>query len=86
METAAATMPTPGIDFSYAIFLQQVGRFEEALDHVERMIDLHIGGCVFLGVDPALKGLCGHPRYEAALKRVGVPLQRTASAAHTAST
>jgi serine/threonine protein kinase len=86
METAAATMPTPGIDFSYAIVLQQVGRFEEALDHVERMIDLHIGGCVFLGVDPALKGLCGHPRYEAALKRVGVPLRRTASAAHTAST
>jgi serine/threonine protein kinase len=86
MKAAAATAPTPGINFSYAIVLQQVGQVEEALDHVERMIDLHIGGCVFLGVDPALKGLCGHPRYEAALKRVGVPLRRTASAAHTAST
>lgn len=86
METAAATAPTPAINFVCAIVLHNVGRFDEALDHVERMVDLHLGGCVFLGVDPGLKSLHGHPRFEAALKRVGVPLQQRASAAHTAST
>ena len=58
----------------------------EALDHVERMADEHIGGCVFLGVDPNLSSLRGHPRYEAVLSRVGVAPPRTASAAHTTST
>ena len=86
MESAAAAGPAAMIDFAYAIVLNNVGRFEEALDHVDRMIDLHIGGCVFLGVDPGLRGLHGQPRFDAALKRIGVPLRQTASAAHTAST
>jgi hypothetical protein len=62
----------------------RVGQFERAIDHVERMIDLHIGACVFLAVDPGLASLHGHPRFEAALRRVGIPLQQTASATHTA--
>jgi eukaryotic-like serine/threonine-protein kinase len=86
MELVASAAPAPMINFAFAIVLQNVGRFEEALDHVERMVDLHVGGCVFLGVDPGLRGLHGQPRFEAALKRIGVPLRQTASAAHTAST
>jgi serine/threonine protein kinase len=86
LEKAAATESTPAINFVYAVVLQNLGRLDEALDHVERMVDRHTGGCVFLGVDPALKSLHGHPRFEAVLKRVGVPLRQTASAAHTTST
>jgi hypothetical protein len=60
------------------------GRFEEALDHAERMVEAHVGGTVFLGVDPCLRPLHGHPRYEALISRVGIP-RRTASGPHTAS-
>ncbi|MEN3337316.1 MAG: hypothetical protein V7647_992, partial [Acidobacteriota bacterium] len=86
MEAVTTAAPIPMINFAFAIVLTNVGRLEEALDHVERMIELHIGGCVFLGVDPGLSALHGQRRFEAALKRIGVPLRQTASAAHTAST
>lgn len=82
---AAASASTPLVEFAYAITLSRLDRFDEAIDHVDRMVDRHTGGSVFLGVDPFLKSLHGHPRFEAALKRVGVPLRQRASAAHTAS-
>ena len=50
------------------------------LHHLDCMVDAHIGACVFLGVDPSLAPLRDHPRYQAALKRVGVGPQRMASA------
>ena len=86
MESVATAAPAPMINFAFAIVLHNVGRFDDALDHVERMVDLHIGGCVFLGVDPGLRALHGQPRFEAVLKRIGVPLRQKASAAHTTST
>ena len=86
METVTTAAPAPMINFAFAIVLHNVGRIDEAIDHVERMVELHIGGCVFLGVDPGLRSLHGRPRFEAALKRIGVPLRQTASAAHTTST
>jgi eukaryotic-like serine/threonine-protein kinase len=86
MESAAVVTPARTIDFAYAIVLHNVGRLDQTLDRIDRLIDLHVGACVFLGVDPALRSLRGNPRFEAALKRVGVPLRRTASAAHIAST
>jgi serine/threonine protein kinase len=80
----AALTATRTVDFAYALVLSQLGRIEEALDYVDRMIESHLGGCVFLGVDPGLLPLHGHPRFAAALKRVGLPLRQKASAAHTA--
>jgi hypothetical protein len=47
------------------------------------MVDAHAGGAVFIGVDPTLRRLRGHERYEALLTRVGSP---TASTPHPAST
>ncbi|HEU4934910.1 MAG TPA: protein kinase [Vicinamibacterales bacterium] len=85
MEAESDTAP-PGIHFARAIVHCQLGETEEALHHVERMVDEHIGACVFLGVDPNLAPLREHPRYQAALRRIGVGPQRAASAAHTAST
>ena len=80
-----AALP-PQVHFSLAIIYSRLGETDEALHHVERMVDHHLGACVFLGVDPALAPLQSHPRYEAVLKRVGVGPRQTASAAHTAST
>lgn len=59
---------------------------ERELEHAEQMVEHHIGGAVFIGVDPVLSMLRGLPRYDGLVKRVGVPLPRTASAPHTTST
>jgi len=80
-----ATLP-PQVHFSLAIIFSRLGETDEALHHVERMVDHHLGACVFLGVDPALAPLQSHPRYQAVLKRIGVGPQQMASTAHTAST
>ena len=76
----------PIIHFARAIVHRYLGETDEALHHVERMVEEHLGACVFLGVDPGLAPLREHPRYQAVLKQVGVGPQRMASAAHTAST
>jgi serine/threonine protein kinase len=76
---------SPIIHFAMAVVHNKLGHVDEALDRVERMADEHTGGCVFLGVDPSLSSLRGHPRYEAVLSRVGVAPPRMASAAHTTS-
>jgi serine/threonine-protein kinase len=85
LQRAEATQPAIGTDFQYAVVLSSLGRLDEAIDHLERMVERHIGGCVFLGVDPGLQRLRGHPRYDAVLRRVGIPQPQTASATHTAS-
>lgn len=41
------------------------------------------GGLVLIGVDPVLSPLRGHPRYDALVRRAGLP---TASGARTTST
>lgn len=79
----AAGPITPPSQFGFAIARLALGDPDAALDHLEQMVDAHAGGAVFIGVDPALRRLRGHPRYEAILSRVGVP---TASAPHTTPT
>jgi len=85
MDAQSATAP-PIIHFARAIVHRYLGETDEALHHVERMVEEHLGACVFLGVDPGLAPLRDHPRYQAVLKQVGVAPQRMVSAAHTAST
>jgi eukaryotic-like serine/threonine-protein kinase len=81
-----APTATPAIHFTYALVNQSLGQVDQALHHVERMIETHLGATVFLGVDPFLVALLDDPRYVTLLKRAGVPLPRTASVPHTAST
>jgi eukaryotic-like serine/threonine-protein kinase len=85
MEAQSATAP-PIIHFARAIVHRYLGETDEALHHVERMVEEHLGACVFLGVDPNLAPLRDHPRYQAVLKQVGMAPQQMASATHTAST
>lgn len=86
LELASAGAAPPIIHFARAVVHSHLGQVDEALHHVERMADEHIGGCVFLGVDPSLSSLYGQTRYEAVLSRVGVAPPRMASATHTVST
>jgi serine/threonine protein kinase len=85
MERVGADAP-PVIHFAKAVVLLHLGQVDEALHHLDRMVDERTGGCVFLGVDPCISALVGHPRYEAILKRIGVDPLRRASTPHTVST
>jgi serine/threonine-protein kinase len=85
MERVGADAP-PVIHFAKAVVLLHLGQVDEALHHLDRMVDERTGGCVFLGVDPCISALVGHPRYEAILKRIGVDPLRSASTPHTEST
>jgi hypothetical protein len=82
IETSTAA-GTPAVEFPLMLVHARQGNLERALYHAERMVDAHVGGTVFLGVDPCLRPLHGHPRYEALATRVGIP-RRTASAPRTA--
>ena len=81
MHRGAGAIP-PALHFGFAIAHLKLGERDAALAHLERMVDGHAGGCVFIGVDPTLRTLRGDERYEAILRRVGSPM---ASAPHTTS-
>jgi eukaryotic-like serine/threonine-protein kinase len=83
IETSPAA-DTPAVEFPLMLVHARQGNLEQALHHAERMVEAHVGGAVFLGVDPCLRPLHGHPRYEALVRRVGIP-RHTASAPRTAS-
>jgi serine/threonine protein kinase len=59
---------------SLAIVYTYLGEFDEAVGHLERMVEHHAGGSVFLGVDPVLIRMRGMARYDALIRRVGAPL------------
>jgi serine/threonine protein kinase len=71
------------IHYAYAVIHARLGEIDEALNHVERLIDAKSGNSVFVVVDPCLRRLQGTPRFQQIVKRLGVP---TVSAPHTVST
>jgi serine/threonine protein kinase len=85
MDRIAADAP-PSIHFAKAVVHLHLGQVDESLHHLDRMVEEHIGSCVFLAVDPCISALAGHPHYEDVLRRIGVDPARTASAPHTMST
>jgi serine/threonine protein kinase len=68
-----AGLPRSLTHYNYGVVLALAGHVDEALDHLEKLVDLHHGGPIFFGVDPALQLLAGHPRFEALLNRIGAP-------------
>ena len=71
----------PSLGFLFAIVHTKLGESERALDHLERMVDAHVGGVVFLGIDPILSTLRGNARYDALIARAGIPVVRSATPA-----
>ena len=83
MREALTGITVPAVNFGLAITHLQLGEIDPAIDALEAMVDAHVGGAVFIAVDPTLRTLRGNPRYDAIIRRVGSPM---ASAAHTTST
>jgi serine/threonine protein kinase len=79
-----APVPLSLIHYNYGVVLAQMGRFEDAVDHLRTLADLHHGAPVFFAVDPALVPLAGHPGFESLLTRIGMPRQPRASAPNRA--
>ncbi|CAN5859164.1 hypothetical protein BH24ACI5_BH24ACI5_04100 [soil metagenome] len=67
----------PGASYAIAVVHCRLGEFEQAIDHLERMVDNRVGRSVFLGIDASLAPLRGNPRFDAMIKRVGTPLPQT---------
>jgi serine/threonine protein kinase/tetratricopeptide (TPR) repeat protein len=79
-------LPESFLHYNYGVVFAQLGRFEDAMHHLEMLVERRHGGPAFFGVDPALGPLAGQPRYEALLTRIGVPRSPMASTPHTART
>jgi serine/threonine-protein kinase len=70
-------------DFAYAMVYAYMGETDRAFERIERLVDVRAGACTFFGVTPCFKSLRDDPRFDAVLRRVGLP---TASTPHTVST
>jgi hypothetical protein len=68
----------PSLGFIFAIVHTKLGERERAIDHLERMVEAHVGGVVFIGIDPTLATLRGDARYDALIARAGMPVVRAA--------
>jgi serine/threonine protein kinase/tetratricopeptide (TPR) repeat protein len=78
-----SSVPLSLIHYNYGVVLAQLGRLDEALQHLETLVDLHHGGPVFYAVNPAFAPLAGHAGFEALLTRIGVPRSPMVSVPHT---
>ena len=73
---------SPMVIFPLAIVHCILGNSDRSIDYLERMVDANIGAVAFIGIDPVIGTLRGTPRFDALLKRAGVPM---VSAVRTAS-
>ena len=71
------------MDYPYALVYAHLGDNASTLDRLERLIELRAGGAVFLAVGPCFTRLRDEPRFQALLRRLGLP---TVSTPHTVST
>ena len=74
----AQTGAPPTVSFNFAISYTLLGEFDRAADHLDRMLEHHVGGSVFIGVDPVLIRMRGMPRYDAIVRTVAAPLPQMA--------
>ena len=61
MQEALAGVTVPAVNFALAITHLQLGEIDPALDALDGMVDAHVGGAVFIGVDPTLRHAARQP-------------------------
>ena len=76
----------PMVHYNYACVLAQLGRAEDAMTHLDSLLEQKQGSVVFLAVEPALVPLRSRPDFQALLTRIGVPHSPRASEPSRAST
>jgi hypothetical protein len=71
------TPAPPPTSYAFAICHAALGNVDTAIDFLERMVEHHVGGCVFIAIDPTLSRMRGVRRYDDVVSRVGAPLPQT---------
>jgi serine/threonine protein kinase len=71
------TSAPPPTSYAFAICHAALGNVDTAIDFLERMVEHHVGGCVFIAIDPTLSRMRGLRRYDDVVSRVGAPLPQT---------
>ena len=69
-EMAATSYVSP---FSFACVHAELGNTDAALEALDSVVEERGGQAVFLGIEPALDPLRDDPRFDALLRRVGLP-------------
>ena len=81
MEAALPPGGSPSHHFALAIACLHLRRTDDAIDHLETMVEGRAGNAVFVAVDPVLRRLRGHDRFDRLIGRIGSPAATTAPAA-----
>ena len=61
------------VNAAFATAWCHLGVYDKALVYIERMVEAHVGGTVFIGVDGILSKMRGIPRFDEILRRIGAP-------------
>jgi serine/threonine-protein kinase len=69
---SAAETPSGAREFHSALALTYLGRVDDAIASLQRVVDKKANMCVFVNVDPGLAALHQHPRFEKLVEQVGV--------------
>jgi serine/threonine-protein kinase len=59
-------------EYQVAMSLNYLGRVDEALESLQRCINMRGGMCAFMKIDPNLKALHDHPRFAALVDQIGI--------------
>jgi TolB-like protein/tetratricopeptide (TPR) repeat protein len=65
--------PPPGSEVRMAMFHAQLGERDRAIGYLERAFAQHSGDMVFIKVEPCFDGIRDDPRFQALVRRVGIP-------------
>jgi len=69
---SVAENPAGSREYHIAVSLAFLGRLDEAIESVQRSINVKAGMCAFLKVDPGLMPLHQHPRFAELVEQVGI--------------
>jgi tetratricopeptide (TPR) repeat protein len=69
---SAAELPSGVREYQIGLALIWLGRFEEAIESLQRSVNRKANMCAFINVDPGMLPLHQHPRFAGLVEQVGV--------------